>query len=162
MPTGDFGLIARGLLILLAIVMIGVGVAEHQLGTLTQRPEQERFFYLGRNQEHVYSAYAFGYGLNLGNVCPLGNISIKEGSVVLGIANYSITFPTKIRVDGSRLWYWAEIWRRQFVTEAFQAKATAIEYWNQTRPYAESIFNNVRAHIQYANKQLNEYIREYR
>lgn len=161
-PTGDIGLIARGLIILLAIVMIGVGVAEYQLGTLTQRPEQERFFYLGRNQEYIYSAYAFGYGLNLGKLYPLGSISVEEANVQLAIANYTITFPTKIRIDGSRLWYWVDMWRRQFIAEAFAAKTTAIEYWNQARPYAESVFQNVRVQIQHATKQFNEYLRENR
>ena len=161
-PTGDIGLIARGLLILLAIVMIGVGVAEHQLGTLTQRPEQERFFYLGRNHEHVYSAYAFGYGLNLGKIYPLGSISIEEASVRLAIADYTVTFPTKIGLDGSRLWYWVDIWRRQFIAEAFAAKTTATACWNQARPYAEAILQNVRVQIQHANEELNEYLREIR
>ncbi len=160
--TGDMGVIARGIFILLAIVVIGVGVAEHQLTTLTQRPEQERFFYIGRNQEHVYSAYAFGYGITLGNIYPLGHISMTDRNVVLHLGNYSISIPTKVEVNGSRLWYWLDVWYRQFVAEAFAAKKKLIEYWNQVKPYAESTFQILREQTQLAIQRINEYICEYR
>ncbi|MDF2572299.1 MAG: hypothetical protein K0R22_2982 [Sporomusa sp.] len=161
--ASDAGIIARGLLILLAIIVIGVGVAEHQLGTLTQRPGQERFFYIGRNQEHVYSAYAFGYGLTLGSVHSLGNISLTEQrSIVLRIAEHTITIPTRVVIDGLQLWYWIDIWRNQFVDEAFTVKKRAIEYWNQARPYIESALQKVRDKTQCAIQQMGEYIREFR
>ncbi|SMC93640.1 hypothetical protein [Sporomusa malonica] len=160
--TGDAGIIARGLLILLTIIVIGVGVAEHQLAALTQRPEQERFFYIGRNQEHVYSAYAFGYGFTLGSVYSLGNISLTERSIVLKFSHHTVIIPTKVEIDGSRLWYWFSVWHRQFVEEAFATKKKAIEYWNQAKPYIETASQYIRARTQYAIQQLSEYIREYR
>ncbi|HWR42766.1 hypothetical protein [Sporomusa sp.] len=160
--AGDIGIIARGLLILLTIIVIGVGVAEHQLGTLTQRPGQERFFYIGRNQEHVYSAYAFGYGLTLGSVYSWGNISRTERSIVLNFADRAFIIPTKVEVDGSQFWYWFGVWHRQFVEEAFIAKKRAIEYWNQAKPYIEANFQKARDKTQCAIQQIGEYIREYR
>lgn len=39
----DMRLIIRGLFILVTIVGIGVGIVEHQMATLTQRPAQERW-----------------------------------------------------------------------------------------------------------------------
>ncbi|MDF2570095.1 MAG: hypothetical protein K0R55_1699 [Sporomusa sp.] len=160
--AGETGIIARGLLILLLIIVIGVGVAEHQLTTLTQRPEQERFFYIGRNQEHVYSAYVFGYGLTLGSVYSLGNISLTDRNFMLKFAGHTITIPTKVEVDGSRLYHWLFVWHRQFVEEAFATKKKSIEYWNQAKPYIENISQTIRDKSQYAIQQMSEYIREYR
>lgn len=157
--AGDTGLIARGLLILLAIIVIGVGVADHQLNALTQRPEQERFFYIGRNQEHVYSAYAFGYGLTLGSVHSMGNISLTDRSVILKFSDHTVTIPTKIEVDGSRLWYWISVWQRQFTEEALAAKKKSIEYWDQAKPYIETVSQYIRGRTQYVIQQMREYIR---
>ncbi|QDR80956.1 hypothetical protein [Sporomusa termitida] len=161
--ASDAGIIARGLLILLTIIVIGVGVAEHQLGTLTQRPGQERFFYIGRNQEHVYSAYAFGYGLTLESVYSFGNISLTEQrSLVLQVAERTITIPTQVKIDGGRIWYWLDIWHKQFVEEAVSAKQKISEYWHQTRPYVEAVLQKVREKTQAAIHKLDETIREYR
>lgn len=161
--ASDAGIIARGLLILLTIIVIGVGVAEHQLGTLTQRPGQERFFYIGRNQDHVYSAYAFGYGLSLERVYQLGNISLTEQrSLVLQVAERAITIPTQVKIDGMRLLYWLDIWHKQFVEEALTAKKNIVEYWHQTKPYVEAVLQKVREKAQGAIHKLDEMLREYR
>ncbi len=161
--ASDAGIIARGLLILLTIIVIGVGVAEHQLGTLTQRPGQERFFYIGRNQEHIYSAYAFGYGLTLESVYSFGNISFTEQrSLVLKFAERAITIPTQVKIDGVRLWYWIDVWHKQFVEEAFSAKTRIVEYWQQSRPYIETVLQKAREKTQGVIQQLEETIDEYR
>lgn len=158
----DIGIIARGLFILLAIIIIGVGVAEHQLTTLTQRPEQERFFYIGRNREDIYSAYVFGYGLTLGKIYPFGYISRTYHEIVTNIASHSITIPAKIAIDETRVWYWLDVWYRQFVDEAFAAKEKVLEYWNHIKPYVETAFQALRLQAQWALAQIKQYISEYR
>ncbi|MCM0760021.1 hypothetical protein M7775_15825 [Sporomusa sphaeroides DSM 2875] len=158
--ANDIGIIARGLFILLAIIVIGVGLAEHQLTTLTQRPEQERFFYIGRNREDVYSAYAFGYGLTLGKIYPFVNISRTDHELVVHIANHAITIPAKIEIDGRFIGHWLDVWHRQFVDEAFAAKEQVLEYWNHIRPYIETAIQAVRTQAQAAIVQIKQYIGE--
>lgn len=160
--TGDMRIIARGLFLLLVIVVIGIGVAEHQLTTLTQHPYQERFFYISRNQDHVYSAYAFGYGLTLGSIHSLGQISVTNRNITLLIGNHSISIPTKIEINGSRIWYWLDVWHRQFVDEAFATKKKLVEYWYQVKPYTEAVLQALREQAQSVKQGINEYIREYR
>lgn len=161
--ANDIGIIARGIFILLAIVIIGVGLAEHQLSTLTQRPEQERFFYVGRNREHVYLAYVFGYGLTLGTINPIAHISRTDYNIVVQIAQHSIVIPTKIEFcDSARVWYWLDVWYRQFVAEAFAAKEQVIEYWNHIKPYIESVFQTLKVQAQATIMQFKQLIHEYR
>lgn len=156
----DIGIIARGLFILLAIIVIGVGLAEHQLTTLTQRPEQERFFYIGRNREEVYSAYVFGYGLTLGKIDSFAHISRTGHELVVHIVNHAITIPAKIEIDGKFIGYWLDVWYRQFVDEAFAAKEQVLEYWNHSKPYIETAFQTVRVQAQAAIVQIKQYIGE--
>lgn len=158
----ELKLIIRGVLVLLTIVALGVGVAEHQLTALTQRPVQERFFYIGRNDDHIYSAYAFGYGLTFGSMYPIGTLSLTQRSVRVTIADYTITVPTKIEIDGAKVWYWLAVWKQQFVTEAITAKKTADEYWRQVKPAVEDTFKILGMKTQQVKQQLEEYMREYR
>lgn len=160
--AADMRLIVRGLFILLTIIAIGVGVAEQQLAVLTQRPEQERFFYLGRNEEYMYSVYAFGYGLTLGTLYPFGTLSIAEHRVLLTIADYTVAIPTKIEIDNTRVWYWLDMWYRQFVEEAFASKNKLINYWGQLQPQVKELLQTLRAKTQNAIQQAGEYINEYR
>ncbi|WP_425057581.1 hypothetical protein SCACP_20990 [Sporomusa carbonis] len=162
LAAGDTRLIVRGLLILLAIVTIGVGVAEHQLATLTQRHEQGRFFYIGRNQEHVYSAYIFGYGITFSRVYLLGNISRTDHNIVLNIGDHAAVIPVKLEIDTSRLRYWLDVWRRQFVKEALTVRNDIITYWNQAKPYAGTAFEYLKNKSQNVMQQMVEYIHEYR
>lgn len=159
---GDLRVITRGLIVLAAIVVIGVGVAEHQLNTLTQRPEQERFFYIGRSREHVYSAYVFGHGVSLENIYPLGTVERSAQSVRLHIGGHSLVIPTKIEINGLRALYWLDIWRGQFVEEAFRVRKKVAEYWTQCKPYIENGLQTLQTEGRRFSQQIGEYLREYR
>ncbi|WP_371370626.1 hypothetical protein [Sporomusa aerivorans] len=153
---GDSGVIARGLLVLAAIVVIGVGVAEHQLNTLTQRPEQERFFYIGRDQEHVYSAYVLGHGLSLGNLYPLCTISRTDHTVVLRFDKYALVVPARVEINGVQVLHWLDIWRQQFVEEAFAVKKKIMEYWIELKPYIKANVQTLKAEVQSIIQQITD------
>jgi len=157
--ASDTAIIARGLLILLTVIVIGVGVAEHQLATLTERLEQPRFFYIGRNQEHVYLAYVFGHGLTLGKA-PWDSIPSVQRNSVTSFPDYMARIAHRVEADGSRVRYWLDVWQQQFRTEAFAAKRKTHEYWQQAKPYLETAYQKMRSKLEQVRKQIAEYVRE--
>ncbi len=156
----DTKLIISGLIILLTIVTVGVGIVEHQLATLTQRPAQERLFYIGRNEKpSSYLVHVFGYGITFDNIFPQTAISLTDNNLVITIVHRSIKIPINARLQVK---HWFGIWHQQFVNEALLAKKTAGEYWRQTKPYVEAAFQKLKLKIQEAIDKTEEHIREYR
>lgn len=157
--ASDTAIIARGLLLLLTVIVIGVGVAEHQLATLTERLEQPRFFYIGSNQEHVYTAYVFGHGLTLGKA-PWGNIQPVQRSSAISFPDYMARIAHRVEVEGLRVQCWLDVWQQQFRAEAFAAKNKIHEYWQQAKPYLEISYQKTRSKLETVRQQIAEFVRE--
>ncbi|BBB92770.1 MAG TPA: hypothetical protein PKA28_02905 [Methylomusa anaerophila] len=133
----DAAIVARGLLLLLLIIFIGVGVAEHQLAGLTQKSEGSMFFHIGRSKEYRYSVYLFGQGAQLKCLYQVGTISNAGRDLFIKIADKYFVVPTQVEYDMGNFYYWANLWRRQFSDEACKTKQSIQQHMLIVKPIIE-------------------------
>ena len=92
-------IIFRGLFILLVIILLGVGVAQQQINSLTQRQENLLAFSLSYNPRGIYTINIDGAVYEFSVTYPVGEIINNKGSVVVKTKNFSIEIPKYIELD---------------------------------------------------------------
>ncbi|MBP2637926.1 MAG: hypothetical protein H6Q72_3833 [Firmicutes bacterium] len=161
----DTKLIIKGLMLLVTIVIVGVGIVEHQMAALTQRPVQERLFYIKSNTDYRFLAPMQGYVTAVDKgIWPDTLVSLTEDKLVVTIGQHSFKLPIKLQSEINKLKekHWFALWHQQFVDEAVKTKEKAWQYWQQIKPYIETTFQKVKVKSRLALEKLEENIREYR
>lgn len=161
----DTKLVIKGLMLLVTIVIVGVGIVEYQIAALTQRPAQERLFYMGSTAERGLLTYVQGYVTMFDKrIVPDAHISLTEDNIVIAIGQHSYKLPIKLQSEINRVKEkrWLDFWHKQFMDEAVKTKEIVWQYWNQIKPYMETAFQNLKAKSRLAVEKLEESIREYR
>jgi hypothetical protein len=161
----DTKLIIKGLMLLVTIVIVGVGIVEYQIAALTQRPAQERLFYIGSGTGHTFLTDMQGYVTAVDKrIVPEARISLTEDKMVITIGQQSYKLPIKLQSE-INTWKeksWFALWHKQFVDEAAKTKEIAWQYWKQIKPYIETAFQNLKVKSRLAVETLEEWFREYR
>jgi hypothetical protein len=134
----------RGLALLAVIVVAGVIIVETQLNRLTQRQEFAQALGLRREADGCWRAYALGASAGMQAVYPVGIIASTDRSLTIGLTGRSVTLPTLLSMNIDRPLYWLEVWRRQFVTEAFKTKEELEALIGQLRPLIRKMAEDVR------------------
>lgn len=161
----DTKLIIKGLMLLMTIVIVGVVIVEHQMAALTQRPVQDRLFYMGSNSEYDFFEPMQRYvaGFNKG-IWPDTLLLLTEDKIVVTFGHHSFKLPIKVQSEINRLKdkHWFALWRQQFVEEAVKTKARAGQYWQQIKPYIEATFQKVKVKSRLLIEKLEENFSECR
>lgn len=144
MAAADRRILRRGLAVLVFVIAAGVTVVETQMNHLTQRREFAQVLNLRRETSGYYRAYLFGQSWGVRAIYPLGTIANNGRSVTLALGGGRITVPTVLAVDIDRTVYWLEVWRRQFVSEAFKTKEELAVLLEQLRPLFRKLADEVR------------------
>jgi hypothetical protein len=95
----DVLMIARGLIILVVVIALGLSVAEQQLNTLTQRQEFVRIFDINRNREGVYTMEVLGSDCSISAVYAIAEIKNQDASVSIKAPLVTWTIPKYLYID---------------------------------------------------------------
>lgn len=144
LAAADRRILQRGLAILAVIVIAGVTVVETQMNRLTLRQEFVQVASLRRDADGYWRAYAFGASAGVRAVYPLGTITSTDRTLTAGVNGRSVTMPTVLYMNIDRPLYWLEVWRRQFVTEAFKTREELAVLLSELRPFLKKLAEDAR------------------
>ena len=119
----DRMLVLRGMAILVLVIILGIGVTQEQLNSLTQRPECIASVAIPYDQSGIYSLTLLGAGYQMRAVYPIGQIITSERTILIKAMNGAIQVPTYIEFDCKKELRMLELWARLLVKEAFVCKA---------------------------------------
>jgi hypothetical protein len=132
-------MLRRGLAVLAAVVVAGVTVVDAQMNELTQRQEYGQVLNVHRDGAGYYRIAVLGASAAFRAAYPVGTIAGGERSLTIGVGGTSVTVPTVLTVDSGRTLFWLEVWRRQFVDEAFKTKEEMAVLLGEMRPLLRKI-----------------------
>lgn len=161
--ANDTKLIIKGLMLLMTIVIVGVGIVEHQMAVLTQRPVQERLFYIGSNGDQRFIASIRG-AVSAFDKDIWPSLSLTEAKLVVTIGQHSFKLPIKLQSEFNRIKAksWFALWHQQFVDEAVKTKQVTWQYWQEIKPYIETTFQYLKVKSRLIIDKIEENVREYR
>ncbi|MEN6413306.1 MAG: hypothetical protein ABFC84_11205 [Veillonellales bacterium] len=120
--------IARGLLVLLLIIIAGVVAAESQINSLTQRQDCVQVLNMKRDFPGGYTAYFFGQVYHIQAVYPVAKILNQDHDMIITAGNYQIVIPTKMDLDAGQARQRFTLWVKPITGEAFQCKYSLQRY----------------------------------
>lgn len=124
----DSMVVLRGVVILALVIALGIGVAQEQLNSLTQRPDCIARVVIPYDQSGIYSLTLLGAIYQVQAVYPVGQIINGERAIVMKIMNGAIKVPTYIEIDCKKELRMLELWAGLLVKEAFICKSTVEGY----------------------------------
>jgi hypothetical protein len=146
LAAADMFVLGRGFIALAMVVLLGVATAEYQMNDMTQRQSFVQVANIRRDEiAGVYSAYLLGSSYRLKAIYPVAGIRNTPQSVTLEAAGMRLTVPTVVSFDLQKMNYWLALWRRQFVSEAFETKRQLENYLLMLRPMLQEIINQIKS-----------------
>lgn len=118
----DAMMVARGLLILAVVILLGVSVSERQLNTLTQRHESVQVFNITCDQKGVYSICLFGSSYTMSALYPVGEMINSDTAIIINTTNQHFVIPTYIEIDCRQEIAMLDVWARLLVDKGFNYK----------------------------------------
>jgi len=86
----NISLCLKGVLLLLCLIIIGISVAETEVGIMANLQHQQDFFHWRINQAGDYDLALFGKQYTLRRVYPLCHLKVSEDDIILQTNKYQV------------------------------------------------------------------------
>ncbi|MBC8015360.1 MAG: hypothetical protein H7X79_06400 [Sporomusaceae bacterium] len=140
----DALVVARGLLILAVVIILGVSVSERQLNTLTQRHESVQVFNITFDQKGVYSIRLLGSSYTISAFYSVGEMINNDKAIIIKTTNHHFIIPTYIEIDCRKELVLLDLWARELADKGFKYK------------------QHIHSYLYEIQQKLNVYIRQFR
>jgi len=143
--ASDVRMLARGLVVLFLIIVVGVDTAEGQLNDLTLRETCVQALNMKRDdQAGFYDVFVLGTDFRFKAMYRLAGLSNEDGKLIVNMADQQFTIPTMMHFELEQTRAWVNLAREQCVQQALQDKKVLADRLGSLRKFIRSFMTEHR------------------